>query len=406
MKPSNPFRLATASTLTAALLAACGGGGGDPVVAGAAAFNDRNAAAAQPPQNNARALAVVGPGQNVFPLAEPSRQITNAEFFAWAQTSFPSLFGTAPAQTISSIPGFDIRAYATGNYLGVSNGTIYALGPATANQLVTLGSVQALACTVAPSICQTPPGGGGGGNTAGNECIDPQSRNPPTGFRVNLVYSYTGPISGDQTVDSVVDGPATFEGQSATQVTSTTVGSNTVSAGGIVSTTTTTSRTRAYVQPGTLAPVRMIGTLNDTTAVTPGITIPGPTGPITLPGTTVNSASKSVFNPPSEDIEFTLAVGQSITKTTTDTTTITLPQPFGPTTTTSSATYLYEARESLSVLGRTFDTCRYRTTLANGSSYQAWFAVGKGVMVQTQTPTPAGQQLIQLKSGTYNGAPL
>ena len=65
---------------------------------------------------------------------------TSAQVFAYAVGSYPSLFSGSPSA--GNFLGFDYRYYpSTGNYLAVSNGTIYIFGPVSGNQLTPVGTI-------------------------------------------------------------------------------------------------------------------------------------------------------------------------------------------------------------------------------------------------------------------------
>ena len=319
--------------------------------------------------------------------------------FDWAQYKFPTLFSNGPQNLPYSDGGvnYTIRAYPNGNYLGLTTGgDIYGYGPFTNFVLTPFGKlstyapqVVADACGVDPASCvPSPPSSG-----ALNECIDPVAASLPTGFRVNLVIAYSGGLTGEQTVDSLVDGPGfTFEGLSATQTTSTTSGSNTVSGVSLASTT----KVKTYQQPGSGSLWKTLGSQIESS--TGGLTIGG----ITLPPTT--SLSKVVFNPPYQNLEFTLSLGQSITITSSQTTTVSGSPPVSST---YSQTYTFEAKEAVTTsFGRTFNTCRYKITDGSGSATTTWYLLGKGVPVKTQSTGGGVTTTLELKSGTYNGAAL
>lgn len=78
---------------------------------------------------------------------------TAIELMDWAQAALPDLFpGSMPniADT-----GFVFRGpYATGNFMGVAGDTVYVLGPPTGGQLLAIGTLADLACTVKPLSCE------------------------------------------------------------------------------------------------------------------------------------------------------------------------------------------------------------------------------------------------------------
>lgn len=275
----------------------------------------------------------------------------------------------------------------------MADGVIYGLGAFTGGQLASFGTVASYTCTVDPALCNEPPPPTG----SLNECIDHAASSLPTGLRTNLVYVFSGLISGEQTVESVIDGPATFENQSAVQMTSITTGSNTIQG----ATTTTTTTIRSYQQTSTNGLVKTLGSLTDVTSATS-------IGGVIIPGTTSTLSTKAVYNPASLNTEFTLQPGQSIDKTETLTvTTLVSPFPTGPLTTTSTDRHTYEARETITVQGKAYDTCRYKvTTVGEPDSTMSWILVGKGIAVRVSSTADGQTSTIELKSGTYNGSPL
>lgn len=88
--------------------------------------------------------------------------------FDWAQWKYPSLFpkGAQTTEIVFDGVGYSVRAYSTGNHLGVTRqGEIYGLGPFTNQQLQSYGllgawaaQVQADRCGVYAERCTTPSG--------------------------------------------------------------------------------------------------------------------------------------------------------------------------------------------------------------------------------------------------------
>ena len=75
----------------------------------------------------------------------------------WAQWKFPSLFPQAAATQVIKHLGvvYDVRAYAGGNFLGVSRqGEVWGLGPFTNGQLQSFGAVALYAAQVQADRCQ------------------------------------------------------------------------------------------------------------------------------------------------------------------------------------------------------------------------------------------------------------
>ena len=364
-----------------AMLGACGGGGNGGDVA--------SSATAQ--REQAQALTVGSVGAK--------------ELFDWAQYKYPTLFAKGPQNQPFSYLGtnYTIRAYPNGNYLGLTTGgDVYGLGPFNNNVLTQYGTLAGFAAAVVADECLVTPTAAGCTSPVPsgplNQCIDPISANPPAGFRLHLVYDLSGSATGEQVSDTLVDGTAAFEGQNATQTTTTS--SNTISIPGFPTPNTTTAKVKSYTQPSTTTPglFKNLGVLAE--ATTASITFGG----ITVPGTT--TSSKSVYTPPYENLEYTLQVGQSVTINSTQV--ITGIQPVSaPLTSSYRQTYTFEAVETITVLGRSFNTCRYRIS-ENGTDFStSWAIVGKGVAAKVQSGTGSNLTVLQLKPGsTYNGAAL
>ena len=364
-----------------AMLGACGGGGNGSDVASSTSAK----------REQAQALTVGSVGAK--------------ELFDWAQFKYPSLFANGPQNQPFSYLGtnYTIRVYPNGNYLGLTTaGDVYGIGPFNNNVLTKYGTLAGFAGAVVADECLVTPTAAGCTNPtpAGplNQCIDPVSANPPAGFRLHLVYDLSGSVTGEQVSDSVVDGSAAFEGQNATQTTTTS--SSSISIPSLPTPTTTTSKIKSYTQPSTTTSglFKTLGVLAEATSGS--ITFGG----ITVPGTT--TSSKSVYTPPYENLEYTLQVGQSITVTSTQVTTGIQPVT-APLTSSYRQTHTFEAVETITVLGRSYNTCRYRVS-DNGTDFvTSWAIVGKGVAAKTQSGTGSNITLLQLKPGsTYNGAAL
>lgn len=386
----------------AATLAGCGGGS-ESARAGAQEFASRIGADA-PASDRLRAMAV-----RPEPAAAPNGTITNAQLFEWAQRTFPQYFGTQPPQAFTIVhegKTFDVRAYTVGgqtNYAGVSQGEngVYGLGPYTGNALVRFGVVDDFSCTVVPALCQPIPGG------TLNACGDLPGAALPTGTRTSLTYLYSGLINREQTVNTIIDGPETFEGQNAIRTTST-FNERVVTSVGPATTTTEIAATVRTYQQGTLE--GLTRTFGSTTATVTTTTIAITGVPTTPPPTTVRLETKTVYNPATLNNEFTLSIGQTIDKVISETTTtLVSPEPTLPPPRASTRTYrhTFEARENLAVQGKTYDACRYRAVaLDNNEVTTTWYLAGKGIPVKTQAVVSGGTQTIELKSGTYNGTPL
>ena len=308
--------------------------------------------------------------------AATSRAITNDQVFAWAQLTYPDLFSGTPF-TFSGVAyqgkTFAGQGFANGNYLAVANGEAWGLGPFTGQVLQNFGAVQSYADLVCALVdC------GRSGPTS--TCTQPQGEALLAGNRLVATYvrTSTGPVvsTSEYTTTSVVDGPTTFNGQPAVLITRTT------DPGGGAAPT----QTLVYVQAGDGGLVRTLGT--DTS-------VPG-SGPTT----------RVIYDPPLNNSEFTLQAGQQLTKTASMSTSQLNPS-LPATASTRSTTYTFEARETLSVQGRSYDTCRYReAAVGGGSTGTTWTIVGSGIPARIDTLDAATgiSQRSELKAATVNGS--
>ncbi len=369
---------------SAALFAACGGGGrGDSVAVRAEQAR---------PTERAQALAVVGA----------------KELFDWAQYKFPDLLGGAFVDFPAPIPyqgaNYTVRHVpGKGAYMGLSDtGQVVALAPFTNNNLQGFGPLSALEPLIQADSCSVYPGSCAGTQPPGplNGCTMPAAQALVTGNRWILRYETTGASSGTSDFDAVVDGPVTFEGQTAIRTSGTINSTFTVQGSpgypgypDDPTTTTSTTRSRTFEQA---ASGGFINTL-------------GHEGEFIVAGA-IASSSRSVYNPHDLNGEYGLQAGQSLTKTSSGTVTTTMPGlPASTVTFSDRETYTYEARDSsMTVRGRTYDTCRYRTATPGiaGVYTVHWFVFGKGIAVRTQSVAGTETTTTELVSGTFNGAPI
>ncbi len=375
MKQMHFSRYALALALSvAALVSACGGG--ETSLTPAQAFAAR--ITTDTPLAGRLQSASVGAR-----LASPV-VITNDQLFQWLQLQFPELLGTTAPTVIANLP-YDVRGFQGGVYLAVANGRLYGLGPFTNGQLIDFGVIQQFADLVCSRInCNG--SGTGGGTGALNGCTLPASEALRIGYSRAATYvrnELTAPTStGEFTIETVVEGSATFEGQSAIRVPTRVHG---VQSGQVVDTTV-----KAYQQIADNELTRWLGAETDVSVQGMALTV------------------RSVDDPAQLNNEFTLALGASMDQTSTTTSTyVNAPFPFPPTTESSTTRITYEARETISVLGRSYDTCRYKYVPASGGgafSYN-WFIVGKGLSARQEMRNSAGDVLgnVELKSATING---
>jgi hypothetical protein len=376
--------LALTVVSAAALLVACGGG--ETSLTPSESFVSRMATETPVP-GSLPATAVIAKRASVA-------TITNDQLFQWVQLQYPELFGSATPNVIANLSYngqlFDVREFPGGTYLGISQGRVFGLGPFTNGQLVDFGVVQ----TYADQVCTRVNCGGavnpGTGTGALNGCTLPASEVLRTGNRFVSVYKNDvfapEASSGEYTTESVVDGPASFEGQSAIKVTS--------RLRGVLEGETIDLTTVEFAQLAENGLSRFLG-FEVTASFLPGGLL-----------TTV----RYVNTPPLLNNEFTLQPGQSIEQTDTSTSTyINSPFPQPPTTDTSILRSTYEARETINVLGRSYNTCRYKSTgLPDGTTIFEWHIVGNGLTARIEYRNSAGAVFSreELKSATINGTAL
>jgi len=392
---TSPMRYSLSFLAVTVLVVACGGG--DEPVDGAVKFAGQMRAA----------------GATVPLAAGAATTVTADMTLDWAEYKFSDLFPKSAAIKFPSVEYegvvYNARAYVGAwgiRYLGITpDGRIFGLGDFTGNALQQFNDIPTWApqvlgdqCNVYPGSCGNPPVG------PLNECVDPVAATLPTGFRSRLVYDYSGELTGEQTVETVIDGPSTFEGQSAIKITSTTSGTNSFEGSPLPVTTT---KVESFEQIGANGVTKTLGALVE--VATGAISM----GPVQIPGS--STLSKIVYTPPRDNLEFRIALGQSATFTSNSVLTTLasvpplpggLPPPQGVST---SETYTFEAKESVTVLAGTYEACRYRIDGENASTYvTTWYILGKGVPAKiVSTVSGVASDTQQLKPGsTYNGAPL
>lgn len=306
---------------------------------------------------------------------------SNGQFFLWATLQFPDLFPAHPQAFDLTADGmaWEVREFSNGNYLAVaSNGRIYALGPATGNVLLDLGALQPLAGAICSKVdCSAGTGPFNGCTLPGNEWL-----------RAGNVFSNTyvgttlSPVvaSGEFTTTTTVNGPATFDAQSSIKSTTQAVNHG---AGG--------NGDALIVSYSRAAPNSLLETLGAET----DITIQGD-----------RKVTRTAFKPYALNSEFTLQPGMSMQKTVSSTvTSINATSP--PSVSSSTTIFTYEARETITVLGRTYESCRYKELNSSSNDVRiAWYIVGTGVPARDERRDRSGTLLnrIELKSSTLNGS--
>jgi hypothetical protein len=220
-------------------------------------------------------------------------------------------------------------------------------------------------------------GGGGGGVTNGpsGDCLNPSLYNSP--ITSHLEYNAIGTVAGTSVTDTTSSLNVSFEGQSATEFRSTVTASYT----GV---------------PPTVATAKSYGRLDGSDLLSFGTT-----ADITTP---VAGSVKLVFTPAKRDKRFTLGVGETSSQTYTVFSTTTLTGIPNPITSSRSQTdtVKYLGRETITVAGGTFDTCKFDENPGQTSAITTWMGAGNasGVTIKTQ----AGDATLEFKAGTLNGS--
>ncbi len=383
---NSPVRLKGIALAGAVMLSACGGGSD---VSGAREFVQQI--------SRVHPLSV---GERKTAQALTVNEVDAKALFDWAEYKYPDLFPKGaqnlPVPIAYEGSVYTVRAYPNGNFLGLrQDGAVFGLGPFTGNALQQFGRLADYAAAVVAERCQVNPASCAPTNEPTgpvNECTMPAATALTPGNRAILTYvSYTTSAAspkGEYTLDGTVIGNASFEGRSAVRLDTVMRGtSDEFGVSGMVESTT-----KSYSQ------VAQNGLTLELGGETEGTFSAG--------GQSFQVRSKYVVTAGGLNNEFSLQLGQSFSKLVTITSTTQAPFPSGPDTGTSTETITFEARESVSVLAGTFNTCRYRITDASGGSTVIWYVVGRGIPVRTRTTIGSEVQTEELKSGTFNGGPL
>ncbi len=394
MRPHSPLSPFARVVSLAALIAlsACGGGEEPRAApAGASAFAAR-----------VHALQARSEG----PSADSSLVVVGAqELFDWAEYKYPSLFPKGP-QNFSLVHegvSYTVRAYPGGTYLGLTeDGRVYGLGAFTQGQLQAFGRLGDYSAQIQADRCAIYPGSCNSNQPLGpvNECFPPAPQALALGSRFQLRYSYDstgrdGTASGEMTTESLVEQHTQFEGQPAVQRAVNT--DITVTQAG--QTVTSSTRSKYYDQ---VAANDLILALGDETVLES-----------LSPQGNTRVTMRRVHQPAYLNSETTLQPGQSLTRSLTSSVSTTMvlsgtPLPPSLDTETQHEAFAFEARETIEVRGRRYQTCRYRETdpSSPGESHVHWLLLGKGIPVRSVSTDADGTVTQELKSGTFNGQPL
>ena len=345
----------------AAFLAGCGGGSDEATTSTAstpatAAAQLRTAMSAQ-----VKVSAAVSP-------AQAAEQLLN-----YAETTFPNFFPVH--QTTSTSDPFLFRYYPqTGVYVGVvvkanmgyTLDGVYVMGGPFGDAPIYVGQLSTFITPVDP--------GTGGPTGPNNGCYD-LALLDTAGTRVDLTMQHSGDSTGTVTQVWTINGAKTFEGHSTVETQMTHTGSLTVSG----TTVPTDMEIKGYQKRTGDAQVTHHGAESVVRS--------------SVGGFNMTSTSKTVYNPLWVDNQYGLAVGQSMTQSSTATITTTttgipgLPATPTTSTTTTTQTTKFVGREQVSVPAKTYSACKFETTFtASGvnSVTTIWVIDGKGIPVKTQ----------------------
>lgn len=156
--------------------------------------------------------------------------ITTEQLFLWAQATYPQLFPDSPPIVSVNHEGrtYAVRAYANGNYLGVSDGEAYGLGPFTNGALQAFGPLWSFSTPVCERIgCGPSPYAQGTVNTAVTVgAPSPASLTRTATANQAISASFSGTLGGavtslaDQTIYLVIEDPlGVFSPNGSLQVT-------------------------------------------------------------------------------------------------------------------------------------------------------------------------------------------
>ena len=369
------------SVAAAVLVSACGGGdrAAEPMTPAAAVARLRTAL-----------LAINAADVAVTP-EEAARQLLDFAEASDYKIYFPS------HEVTQASPPFLYRHYPNGVYLGVVvtagpdftlNGVYVIGGPfgtLGVDKPIFVGLLTRFITPVAP-----PPTTG-----SNNGCYDLALFETP-GTHAVLAYQYSGVSSGTGTVEWTVNPLTTFAGASAYETALHSVQSLSSDSG----TFSNTADIKSYAKRTGDAEVTQYGF--DSSSVN---------NPSPLFSST--SLSHGVYTPPFVDRQYGLALGGSITQSSTLTTTSTTSiSGFPPSTTThtgsETTTTRFVSIETITVPAGTYSTCKFELTFAAapGDVSTQWVLRGKGIPVQSISGSGSTVATQKATSITLNGARL
>lgn len=297
----------------------------------------------------------------------------------WLERRFPQLFSNGSAlldidhegasYVVRHYPGSDI-------YIAVSDGTLYALGAFTGHQVQAFGPAWLVSCTI------------DGVNCPANVAVDPvvakprnacaPSTSPKPGDLSVAIYRYSGDVSGRVTFTSEVGAATLLQGQTVLPIEVTTEGS--LSNG--LQTVAVQDWVISYERSDAKGTTWRLGQLQESTTTS-------------ATGARVTTTTQHVYNPALPDSEFTMQPGDYLVKSSSRTSTQIEPIAVPAKTSPYTETFSFRALETITVLGRSYETCRYDTD----GSWTRWLQVGTGKLVRQSRAQSRSQSaaLIELE---------
>lgn len=305
--------------------------------------------------------------------------------FEWAEWKYPELFPKGPASTRIDHLGtaYTVRSYGNGNHLGITDdGGIYGLGPYTAGALLRLGSLETYGALIRADRPVMYPWLAAPA-TGLNECQPLAVVSQVPGTRYQVVLEGVPPLLYRLTMTQEVIGPASFGTQAATLTRLDTV----AEVGSPAAPYTSRQEYRLFREALVDGRVREFG---EELTQTEGASAPVRT--------------RTDFIPDIVDGLYTIRVGQMSARN--ESGTLTGLDPIQPARSHSrNTTRAFEARESITLDGRTFDTCRYRETQGSTLLSRSWVHVGTGLFLRIDLQGSVTQRL-EMRTATLNGTPL
>ena len=363
------------------VLAGCGGGGSD----------DSSSSTASTPATAAAQLRSAMSVQQARPAAAASAADAAEQLLDFAEASFPAHFPVH--QSTSTLDPFSFRHYPqTGVYVGVvvkpgmgyPMDGVYVMGGPFGEAPVHVGQLSDF-------ITPADPGVGTGGTTGvSNGCYDLHLLEQPT-TRITVTMDHTGLTFGTMTLDWTIRGVRSFGTNLATETVL-------KSTGGHIGGSSVDAEEKSYTSRSGDAAQIQYGSERTTVA--------------DFGGTLLTVIETVQHTPPTADLRYGLAVGESFTRQVSSTVTKSTSFSSKPTVTTSSRneeeTVRFVAIERITVPAGTYDTCRFESRQASAPDVvnTTWVIQGKGIPVKVHSKVNGIEMDQWATSVILNGRPL